>query len=149
MNVKQWVADPVSDLFKTNDLRKHADFRGGFEPIPDVVLFKADIQGDWRRRNFEATIQHMLLAIEIKASERASSRLGGREIKNDILKLSAHRDEVLYRGGQMRPVMMVIDTAPIPGERMRESAIDEAKTTAAATGVRFMYVSPVEHFVHA
>ena len=51
MNVKMWIDNPVSELFQTLDRRKHQDFQGGFEPIPDVVIFKPSINGDWRRRN--------------------------------------------------------------------------------------------------
>lgn len=141
MNVKQWLTEPVSDLFKLNDLRKHENFRGGFEPIPDVVLFKPEIEADWRRRNRILTVRHMLLAIEVKASERSKSRLSAKEVIGDTLKLAAHRDEVAHRGGAMHPVMMVIDTAPLTEERMRPDAIDGARETALNHGVRFMYVS--------
>ena len=39
MNVKQWITDPVTPLFQQLDARKHELYRGGFEPIPDIVLF--------------------------------------------------------------------------------------------------------------
>ena len=39
MNVKMWINDPATPLFKELDDRKHPEFRGGFEPITDVVLF--------------------------------------------------------------------------------------------------------------
>ncbi len=50
MNVKIWITDVVSDLFRELDERKHEDYRGGFEPIPDVVIFRPEIGGDFRRR---------------------------------------------------------------------------------------------------
>ena len=37
----------------------------------------------------------------------------------DILKLAAHREEVIHLGADMDPVMMVIDVAPLTSERMR------------------------------
>ena len=80
MNVKMWIDNPVSTLFSELDKRKHEDYQGGFEPIPDVVLFSPGIQGDWRRRNEKNTLKHMLLAIEVKASERKSKRLRPGEI---------------------------------------------------------------------
>jgi len=142
MNVKQLILDPVTDLFRGWDAKKHADFQGGFEPIPDVVLFDAAIGADWRRRNCENTLRHMVCAIEVKASERAKSRLGTAEIRRDIAKLAAHRDEVTHRGGAMYPVMMVIDVAPDAAERMREQAVAECAGLAAAEGVAWLYASP-------
>ena len=78
MNVKQWITDPVTPLFRQLDARKHELYRGGFERIPDIVLCNPDIGGDWRRRRREVTLKHMLLAIEVKVSERegASGRIG-------------------------------------------------------------------------
>ena len=52
------ISDTVSELF-----------RGGREPIPDLVIFSPDIAGDFRRRNYANTLCHMLLAAEIKVSE--------------------------------------------------------------------------------
>lgn len=66
MNVKTWIPDVVSDYFRALDLRKPEDFRGGFGPIPDIVIFRPDIQGDFRRRNNSNTLRQMLMAIEIK-----------------------------------------------------------------------------------
>ncbi|MDP9485653.1 MAG: hypothetical protein M3Q49_07695, partial [Actinomycetota bacterium] len=43
MNVKMQIDEPVSKLFRELDLRKHEDFRGGFEPIPDVALFSPTV----------------------------------------------------------------------------------------------------------
>jgi hypothetical protein len=50
MNVKQWIPDVQSDLFKAFDQAKHESSRGGFEPVPDVVIFSPAVEGDWRRR---------------------------------------------------------------------------------------------------
>lgn len=141
-NVKQWIDRPVSRLFQALDLRKHVDYQGGFEPVPDVVIFSPTVAGDWRRRNREATLRHMLLAIEVKASERANGRLSRREIVGDLEKLAAHQEEVRHRGGDMHPVMMVIDTAPDPAERMTAWTYSEAKQTAERYGVSFCYLSP-------
>lgn len=141
MNVKQWIVNPVSPLFQQADLRKHEAFRGGFEPIPDVVLFSRDVQADWRRRNHDRTLVTMLAAIEIKASERKGMRLGSGEITADIEKLAAHRDEVAARGGSMAPVMMVIDTAPVESERMRQSSIETCRQGARDLDVLWYYLS--------
>jgi hypothetical protein len=142
MNVKQWIDAPVTPLFRALDSRKQAGFQGGFEPIPDIVIFRPEIGGDWRRRNRQATLRHMLLAIEVKASERARGRLRAGELLRDIRKLAAHRDELRHRGGDMHPVMMVIDTAPLAEERMPAAKLDLARAAARAQGVSFLYVSP-------
>ncbi len=63
MNVKMWVDNPVSELFQELNLRKHVDYQGGFEPIPDVVLFSPEINSDWRRRNRVNTQKHVLIAL--------------------------------------------------------------------------------------
>ncbi|OQP86083.1 hypothetical protein BTR14_11830 [Rhizobium rhizosphaerae] len=142
MNVKQWIANPVSPLFQKADLRKHEAFRGGFEPIPDLVLFSRQVGADWRRRSHDNTLLTMRAAIEVKASERKGLRLGSGEIIADIEKLAAHRDEVSARGGAMIPVMMVIDTAPIDSERMRHTAIEGCRERARELGVLWFYLSP-------
>jgi len=142
MNVKQYIEDPVSTIFRQLDARKHENYRGGFEPIPDIVLFRPEISGDWRRRNREQTLRHMLLAIEIKASERAGNRLTVREVLRDIEKLAAHREEVLARGAGMTPVMMVVDVAPLQEERMRPQTMETARASSAQLGVGWLYVSP-------
>lgn len=142
MNVKQWITEPVTPLFRAWDVRKHIDYQGGFEPIPDLVIFRPDIAADWRRRNREATLRHMLVAVEVKASERAKSRLRSGEVIRDVHKLAAHRDEVRHRGSDMHPVMMVIDTAPLGEERMLPSAVSAARKAARESGVSFLYVAP-------
>jgi hypothetical protein len=141
MNVKMWIDSPISKLFQELDGKKHKDFQGGFEPIPDVVIFKSSINSDWRRRNNEATLLNMLLAIEIKASERQNSRLQLKEIITDIEKLSAHREEVCYRGADVFPVMMIIDSAPLEKERMTKAARVNCCNRAKELGVGFMYCS--------
>jgi hypothetical protein len=144
MNVKQWIDAPVTPLFRALDQRKQAGFQGGFEPVPDIVIFRPAIGGDWRRRNRQATLRHMLLAIEVKASERANGRLRAGEIIRDIRKLAAHRDELRHRGGEMHPVMMVIDTAPLAEERVTSAKLDLASAAAKAQGVSFLHVSPTD-----
>ena len=56
MNVKMWISEPVSPLFRQLDERKNERFHGGFEPIPDVTMFSEGINGDWRRRNNVQTL---------------------------------------------------------------------------------------------
>lgn len=144
MNVKMWIPDVVSDHFKSLDLKKAEDFRGGFEPIPDVVVFHSDIRGDFRRRNYSNTLRQMLMAIEIKASERDHKRLGPKEIVDDILKLDAHRFEARNRGTDFLPAVLVIDTAPELAERMTQYALETAKSAAKERGVCFFYLSQEE-----
>lgn len=143
MNVKMWIDNPVSDLFKKLDKRKHKDYQGGFEPIPDVVIFKTDIDSDWRRRNSKKALLNMLAAIEVKASERNNSRLQPSEILLDIRKLAAHRQEVVSRGADFLPVMLIIDSAPELKERMTQSAVEQSMNLSSELGVGFLYISPV------
>ena len=144
MNVKMWIENPVSELFQELDLRKHHNYQGGFEPIPDVVIFSPEINADWRRRNNVNTLRYMLMAIEVKASERSKKRLSPAEITLDIRKLAAHREEAACRGNDMLPVMLVIDSAPLEQERMTPLALVKAKELADELDVAFMYVSPEE-----
>ena len=142
MNVKQWITDVQSELFRTLDARKHEQYRGGFEPIPDAVIFHPDANGSWQRRSRERTLMQMLLAIEIKASERSQSRLSRREILHDTAKLAAHRQEVQFRGSDFAPVMMVIDVTALENERMRPADIEACREHARLKSVSFLYVSP-------
>ncbi|CAA9464383.1 MAG: hypothetical protein AVDCRST_MAG25-1324 [uncultured Rubrobacteraceae bacterium] len=142
MNVKMWIDNPVSELFRQLDLKKHEHYRGGFEPIPDVCLFSTRVEGDWRRRKRKETLETLLLAIEIKASERANSRLGPGEIIRDIMKVAAHREEAEARGSSFSPVVMVIDTAPEHSEQMTFYGLRESEARAREVPVGFLYVSP-------
>jgi hypothetical protein len=146
MNVKMWIRNPVSELFRQLDVRKKLRFQGGFEPIPDVSLFAPALQGDWRRRNHTNTLQHLLLAIEVKASERKNSRLQSGELISDIRKLAAHRQEAQARGWDFLPVMMVIDTARDAGERTRAHTLDLAKAEAKTKQIALLYMAPAEVF---
>lgn len=103
----------VSGHFKAKDLSP-PDFQGGFEPIPDVVIFRPDIRGDFRQRNRANTLQQMLAAIEIKASERHKGRLKPGEVIEDILKLDALRTEARYRQADVLPAEIIFDTARVP-----------------------------------
>ena len=122
---------------------QYPEFRGGFEPIPDVVIFRSEIEGDWRRRNRENTLRHMLMAIEVKASERYLGRLRAGEIVDDILKLEALRTEALHReDSDMLPAIVVIDTAPEANERMTPYSRHKVEAAARERGVCLFYVSP-------
>jgi hypothetical protein len=140
MNVKQYIENPSSALFSTLADARHQAYRGGFEPIPDVVLFGPRVGGDWRRRNRESTLRNMLLALEVKASERAGGRLSRKEVSDDIRKLAAHREEVCHLGSDMQPVMLVIDTAPLAAERMRPEHIAACQDLAKALEVDWLYL---------
>ena len=146
MNVKMQIDEPVSRLFRELDLKKHEDYRGGFEPIPDVALFSPSVSADWRRRNNAVTLSSLLVAIEVKASERANGRLRSGEVIGDIAKLAAHRDEAKHRGNDFYPVMMVIDTAPLPKEQMTKYGFDQATQSAEELSVGFLYLSPEVEF---
>ena len=142
MNVKQWIPDVQTDLFKKFDQAKHEAFRGGFEPVPDVVIFSPTVEGDWRRRQREKTLSSMLLAIEVKASERAGARLSRAELERDVLKLAAHRGEVRARGNDFHPVMMVIDSAPTATERVRDDVRESVESLARSMEVEWLYAAP-------
>jgi hypothetical protein len=146
MNVKMQIDEPVSKLFRELDLKKHEDYRGGFEPIPDVALFSPSVSADWRRHNNLVTLGSLLLAIEVKASERANGRLRSGEVISDIEKLAAHRDEAKHRGNDFYPVMMVIDTAPSQKEQMTKYGFDLAARSAEELSVGFLYLSPRVEF---
>lgn len=141
MNVKQWIPNVKSDLFKKLDLSKHEAFQGGFEPIPDIVIFSPGVDGDWRRRRADHTLRHMLVAIEVKASERANKRLTFSEIAGDIKKLKAHQEEVQARGHDFAPVMLVIDTAPDPKERITLKTSDALRDLCGQLGVEWRYLA--------
>jgi hypothetical protein len=142
MNVKMWIDHPKTKLFRMYDKEKNPDFQGGFEPIPDVVLFKPSVNGDWRRRNHENTIRRMLMAIEVKASERNDGRLRPGELISDIEKLDALRQEVRLRDASVVPVMLVVDTAPEEDERMIPASLDEVCEFAKSSGIALFYLSP-------
>ncbi|UYM15984.1 hypothetical protein [Endozoicomonas euniceicola] len=141
MNVKIWISNPISPLFQALDKKKHEDYQGGFEPIPDIVIFSPEIRGDWRRRNRKRTLVDTLLAIEVKASERANGRLRPGEIISDIEKLAAHREEVRHHKKNMYPVMLVIDSTPEATERMTNHAIDTIFQASKKLDVGLLFCS--------
>lgn len=141
MNVRQHIGDPVTELYQRYSARKSEGYRRGFECIPDAVIFSNDVNGDWRRRSASWSVKHMLLAIEVKASERHRSRLGLSEIMTDIKKLVAHRQEVAALGNrEFLPVMMVIDVAPEAKERMRPEHVEACSALAKGNGVVWLYM---------
>lgn len=135
MNVKIWIPDAVSERF-----------RGGREPIPDLVIFSPDISGDFRRRNYANTLRRMLLAAEIKVSERFQGRLQAGEIVKDILKLDALRLESRACDAAFVPAVIIVDTAPDEIERMGSWALEEAREVASSYAVCFFYLSPEDEF---
>ncbi len=82
------------------------------------------------------------MAIEVKASERAQSRLLPGEITEDILKLEAFRKEAQRRGSNVVPTMVVIDTAPDENEQMTDDSIEVILDEAKKHNVGLFYVSP-------
>ena len=141
MNVKQYIRGVQSELFRALDARKHPDYRGGFEPIPDVVIFGPEIAGDWRRRRAEQTLAASLLVIEVKVSERARRRLTAGEVISDIRKLAAHRAEATARGTGFHPIVLVLDTAPEAIERMTASSLSQVREAAEVEQVELRYVN--------
>jgi hypothetical protein len=144
MNVKIWTPNVVSDLFRELDVRKAEGFRGGFEPIPDVVVFGPAMGGDFRRRNHANTLRHMLVAIEVKASERHLGRSRPGKIVDDILKLDALRAEARHRGSDLLAAVVVVDSAPEVAERMTPGGRRAAEDAALEREVGLFYVSPTE-----
>ncbi len=142
MNVKIWFDNPITSFFRTREYYKNKDYRGGIEPIPDIVLFSPDIKGDFRRRNNENTFKCMLMAIEVKASERENSRLMPGEICEDIYKLKALRNEARRRRKNFVPTMVVLDTAPKSKERMTSESLELIVHEAKACNVGLFYLAP-------
>ncbi len=93
MNVKIRIMNPRVAEFVMRDSKKHEDFQGGYEPIPDIALFSREINGNFQRRNRKNTLANLLMAIEVKASEREDSRIRPKEIEDDLKKLDAFRKE--------------------------------------------------------
>jgi hypothetical protein len=142
MNVKIWIDNVTSPLFKEKDLRKKEGYRGGFEPIPDVVIFDSKIEGDWRRRNNHNTLKHILYALEIKASERKGNRLGYSEVKADIDKLIALQEEILQKHDKEIGIgMLVIDTAKEESERMKAEVLNSLIDYSKQHKIDFCYFS--------
>lgn len=140
MNVKIRVINPITSLFRELDTQKDEDFQGGYEPIPDIVLFSPEIEGDFRRRNWENTLRHMLMAIEIKASERENARLRPGEIIRDLEKLKAFQNEASRRRSYFVPTMIIVDTAPEESENMRRSSLEEVAYHAEKLNVGLFYL---------
>ena len=148
MNVKIWIEPVTSEYFINLDKRHAEGYGGGFEPIPDIVIFRDEIAGDWRRRNYENTLRQMLLAVEVKASERHLGRLRSGEVINDVFKLEALRTEAHHNEGpDLVPAVVVVDTAPEAKERMTPEARHEVESAARERGVCLFYVSPSDESV--
>ena len=141
MNVKIWIEPVTTEYFRNLDKQHAEGYGGGYEPIPDVVIF--------RRRNNKNTLRQMLVAVEVKASERHLGRLTAREIVDDIKKLNALRTEVSNKeeGSDPLPAVVVVDTAPEPKERMTPEAREVVEAAAREHRVCFFYASPSEESV--
>lgn len=139
MNVKIMIEDPSSEFFREGDKARHPDFQGGCEPIPDIAIFHRWVWGDFRRRNCDETFNNLLLAAEVKVSERADSRLQPGEIINDIRKLDALRQEVRDWKLEIVPVMLVIDTAETSEGRMTRPSLGKVRKFAEELEVPFFY----------
>jgi len=141
MNVKIRIDKPKSKLFIDKDKSKHPDFQGHFEPIPDIAIFKTQINSDWRRRNYKNTFKNLLYAIEIKASERENKRLSYKEITDDIDKLNALQFECKSKKNDIGVAIIIIDTAILPDEQMTKDTIEELVIYSKSKNVSFLYLS--------
>ncbi len=144
MNVKMWIDNPKSALFQELDKRKHENFQGGFEPIPDIAIFKLQVNNDWRRRNYKNTLRNLIYAIEIKASERQDNRLNYSEIEHDIKKLSALRYECKLKKNKIGVAMIIVDTADKLTERMTQITLSKIRDYAKNENVSLFYFSQDE-----
>lgn len=143
MNVKTTVSNVQTDFFNQRLLLKNPDYQSfGLEIIPDISFFSKNINGDWRRRNFDNTLKETIYSLEIKASERHKGRLTKGEIQSDILKLVAQREETyqLY-GKRIGTGMLVVDVAPDLTERMKAPTLDFIIEFAEANSVDLWYFS--------
>jgi|GEM_PF-1899226 len=145
MNVKIRIFNPITSLFRELDNQKHKDYQGGYEPIPDIVLFSPAIDGDFRRRNRENTLKHMLMAIEVKASERENGRLMPGEIIRDLKKLKAFQNEASRRRSYFVPTMIIVDTAKEDDGRMRRNSLEEVAISAKKQNIGLFYLNPDIH----
>ena len=89
----------------------------------------------------------MLVAVEVKASERHRGRLRAGEVVNDVLKLEALGLEAHHRVSDALGAVIVIDTAPEANERMTPEVCRVTETAARERGVCLFYVSPTEESV--
>lgn len=143
MNVKIRIMNPRVAEFVARDSKKHEDFQGGYEPIPDIVLFSKEIDGNFQRRNRKQTLAHMLMAIEVKASERENGRIRPKEIVDDLQKLEGFRKEGAIRHSEFIPTMIVLDTAHDEEERMTPESIDRVFSEAESLGIGLFYLSHI------
>ena len=143
MNVKIRVMNPRVNEFVIRDSKKHEDYQGGYEPIPDIVLFSREINGNFQRRNRKNTLAQMLMAIEVKASEKEDSRIRPKEIEDDLKKLDAFREEAAIRHSRFIPTMIVLDTAHEEEERMIPQSVDRIFSKAEELGIGLFYLSHI------
>ncbi len=153
MNVKQYIPDPITPLGQSISEVRHTNYKG-FEPTPDAIIFHPDIGGDWRRRRRKKSMRNSLVSIEMKVSERAGARLTAREITNDILKLSALRQEIFERyqkapGAGLIGLMIVVDTAPDKKERMTDWSLNRCREISREQNIRFGYLDTIRDIVPA
>ena len=144
MNVKQYIAKPVTPHGQNISNKRHKKFKG-IEPTPDAIIFHPNIKGDWRRRQRCQTLRYSLLSIEMKVSERENSRLRKGEIESDIEKLSALREEIREHtpyapAANMAGLMIIVDTAPDKSERMTSWSLEKCIQIAHERNVLLAYV---------
>jgi len=123
------------------DSQKHEDFQGGYELIPDIVLSSPGVEGDFGRRTRENPLRHMLMAIEVKSSERENARLKPGEIIRDLEKLTAFQNEASIRRPCFLPTMIIVGTAPEENENMRPRSLEEVAYQAEKRNVGLFYLN--------
>jgi hypothetical protein len=103
LNVRQFILNVRSEHFRELAALRHSFHRA---LDTDVVIFNANVGGDWRRRASDRSLRNMLVAIDVIASEDhdgSSShrkRLRADDAVAVIRKLSAQRQEVQLRFAQ-------------------------------------------------
>jgi hypothetical protein len=142
MNVRIKFYNPINeDFIKRSNSRKE-EYRGVHEVIPDLVIYDPDVRGKWQRRMADGTVRSILIAMEMKCSERKQGRLHRAEIEKDLLKLDALREEANARSRKILPVMFIVDTAVDKEERMRQSALQYIIQKAKALNIGLLYLPP-------
>ncbi len=142
MNVRVKFYQPISKAFIERSNSRKEGYEGVHEVIPDVVIYDPNVRGKWQRRLADRTVKNMLLAMEMKCSERKEGRIQPAEIRKDLLKLHALREEAEARSRTISPVVFIVDTAVDPNERMRDSALNQIKAEAKDLNIGLLYLPP-------
>jgi hypothetical protein len=142
MNVRIKFYKPTSRMFIERSMSRKEGYEGVHEVIPDVVIYDPEVRGKWQRRMADGTVKNILLAMEMKCSERKEGRLQPGEIMKDLKKLHALREEAQARSRTISPVVFIVDTAIDPNERMKSSALNHIRAEAKPLEIGLLYLPP-------